>query len=107
MSTTTGKGQQFVELVSKIAEYVRSAHSLAVQGEAIHFALDMSTWIANAEVDADGNIAGTQVTKLELNTAAATIIQLVAFLDNEVPTQAEHLDNLLRCLDQGAIIPRG
>ena len=105
MSTTTGKGQEFVELVSTIGEYVRRAHALALQGQDIYSALDIGTWIAEAEVDAGGNIAGTQVTKLELTAAASTITGLVAFLENEAPTQGEHLDNLLRCLDVEALIP--
>jgi hypothetical protein len=105
MSTTTGKGQEFVDLVSTIGEYVRRAHALAQQGQDIYGALDIGTWITEAEVDASGNIAGTQVTKAELTAAAQTITGLVAFLQNEVPIQGAHLDNLLRCLGVDALIP--
>ena len=104
MSTTAAKGESFVRMVSLVAYHVRRAYNLAQMGVDLWMALDVAGWLADAPVDEDGDLVGMGVSPAEVNTAAGTIVQFLAFLDGGAATQGEHLDNLLLCLSAESFV---
>lgn len=98
MSTTNEKGLAFINVVSRVGHHVRLALSHARSGADLYSSLDVATWISEAEIDVEGNITGTTVTKQELQNAVESISGLIAFLNGGAVTEGEHLENMIRVM---------